>query len=103
MACLEDELDLIEHPWKAQDRRVRYVYCNMNEISLGMLMTNLDAAYRCLVHIVHLAAKHIVQAFSQDGPLMESDFPADTSPADMMKTPKLHMHLVTPSGNSGCL
>jgi hypothetical protein len=83
MACLKDELDSIEHPWKAQDCCVRYVYCDMNEISLGTLTTNLDAAYRCLAHIVHLTAKHIVQAFSQDGPLMESDFPADTSPADI--------------------
>ena len=33
---------------------------------------------RCLAHIVHLAARHIVQAFSQDGPVMESDFQADT-------------------------
>jgi hypothetical protein len=26
MTRLEDKLDLIEHDWKAQDRRVRFVY-----------------------------------------------------------------------------
>ena len=26
MACLEDKLDSIEHDWKAQDRRVRFVW-----------------------------------------------------------------------------
>ena len=40
--------------------------------------------YRCLAHIIHLAAKHIVQAFSQDGPVMESDSPVD-APADLDK------------------
>ncbi|KAN0138441.1 Ribonuclease H-like domain containing protein [Lactarius tabidus] len=59
MSRLEDELNLLEHEWKAPDCRVR-----------------------CLAHIIHLAAKHIVQAFSQDGPIMESDFPMDT-PADL--------------------
>ena len=42
--------------------------------------------HRCLAHIVHLAAKHIVQAFSRDGPAMDPDFPTDstdTSPADL--------------------
>ena len=42
--------------------------------------------HRCLAHIVHLAAKHIVQAFSRDGPAMDPDFPADStdnSPADL--------------------
>jgi hypothetical protein len=42
-----------------------------------MLTSALGVTYRCLTHIVHLAAKHIVQAFSQDGPIMDSDFPED--------------------------
>jgi hypothetical protein len=45
----------------------------------------LDTTHRCLVHIVHLAAKHIVQVFSQEGPLMESEFPLDTLPAGLDK------------------
>jgi hypothetical protein len=32
---------------------------------------------RCLAHIVHLAAKHIVEAFTRDGPVMESELPTD--------------------------
>ena len=42
-----------------------------------MLTPGMDTTYRCLTHIVHLAAKYIVQASSQDGPVMESDFQTD--------------------------
>ena len=38
--------------------------------------------YRWIAHIIHLAAKHIVQVFSQDGPVMDSEFPVD-APADL--------------------
>jgi hypothetical protein len=37
---------------------------------------------RCLAHIVHLAAKHIVEAFTQDGPVMESELPMDDFQTD---------------------
>jgi|HubBroStandDraft_3_1064219.scaffolds.fasta_scaffold765157_2 hypothetical protein len=47
-----------------------------------MLATDLDATHRCLAHIVHLAAKHIVQEFSQLGPLIDSDF-LDALPVDI--------------------
>ena len=47
-----------------------------------IMTTDTDATYRCLAHIVHLAAKHIVQAFSQDDPLTDSDF-LDAPPADV--------------------
>ena len=36
-----------------------------------------------MAHIVHLAAKHIVQAFSEDGPAMELDIPTDAMLADI--------------------
>ncbi|KAN0130476.1 Ribonuclease H-like domain containing protein [Lactarius tabidus] len=62
MARLEDKLDSSECEWKAP-----------------------QCCVRCLVHIVHLAVKHIVQAFSQEGPLMESEFPLDTLPAGLDK------------------
>jgi len=45
------------------------------------ITTDLDA--RCLAHIVHLGAKHIVQAFTQDGPIMDSEFLLDDSQADV--------------------
>jgi hypothetical protein len=48
-----------------------------------MLGITTDLNARCLAHIVHLAAKHIVQAFSQDGPVMESDFIVDAALADV--------------------
>ena len=38
---------------------------------------------RCLAHIVHLSAKHIVQAFSDQGPIMDSDIPTDDSLVDI--------------------
>lgn len=41
---------------------------------------------RCLAHIVHLSAKHIVQAFSEHGPIMDSnisDIPTDDLPVDI--------------------
>jgi hypothetical protein len=47
----------------------------------GTCLTDSDAG--CLAHIVHLAAKHIIQAFSQDGPTIESDFPTDALPANI--------------------
>ena len=49
-----------------------------------MLTLGFHATYRCLAHIVHLAAKHIVQVFSQDGPVMESDLLVD-APAELDK------------------
>ena len=52
--------------------------CSQINYWLGMLTPGLDTTYRCLAHIIHLAAKHIVQAFSQDSPFMESDFPVGT-------------------------
>ena len=48
-----------------------------------MPMTDSGDTHRCLVHIIHLVAKHIVQAFSQDGPLMESESPVDALPLDI--------------------
>ena len=48
------------------------------------LTPSLNATYRCLTHIVHLAAKHIIQAFSASGPVMEPGLPEDT-PADLDK------------------
>ena len=48
------------------------------------LTPSLNATYRCLAHIVHLAAKHIIQAFSASGPVMEPGLPEDT-PADLDK------------------
>ena len=50
-----------------------------------MLMTDSGDTHRCLAHIIHLAAKHIIQAFSQDGPLMESESPVDALPLDIDK------------------
>jgi hypothetical protein len=76
MAHLEDELDTIDHDWRASECRVRYVQSRVFGIT-----TDSDA--RCLTHIIHLAAKHIIQAFSQDGPTMESDFPMDALPANI--------------------
>jgi hypothetical protein len=52
-----------------------------------MMTTDADATYRCLAHIVHLAAKHVVQAFSQDDPLADSDF-LDALPADVDEDPE---------------
>lgn len=37
---------------------------------------------RCLAHIVHLGAKHIVEAFTQDGQNMESEIPMDDFQVD---------------------
>ena len=37
------------------------------------------------MHIIHLSAKHIVQAFSETGLVMESDIPMDASLADIDK------------------
>jgi hypothetical protein len=38
---------------------------------------------RCIAHIVHLAAKHIVEVFTHDGPVMESEIPTDGLQAAM--------------------
>lgn len=77
MAELEDKLDSPERGWKAPQRRVRYVFFRF----FGMT-TDLDPTHRCLAHIIHLAAKHMVQTFSQDGPLMESETAEDALPPD---------------------
>jgi hypothetical protein len=79
MSQLEEELDSFEHGWKAPDRCMRYVFTNITDLDADSCS---NATYRCLAHIVHLAAKHIIQAFSQDSPVMESDFPVD-APADL--------------------
>jgi hypothetical protein len=65
-----------------ESSRLLYEVCGLGIIS-QMLTTDLDAIPRCLAHIVHLAAKHIVQAFSQDSPLMESNFPLEALPTDI--------------------
>ena len=79
MSRLEEELDSPEHHWKASNCCVRYVLTITTNSDTDSC---LDATYRCLAHIVHLAAKHIVQAFSQDGPVMKSDLSVD-APAEL--------------------
>lgn len=75
MTHLEDELDTIERGWRASERRVRYV-------QVLWPLEYLLMPRRCLAHIVHLGAKHIVQAFTRGGPIMELEVPTDDLQAD---------------------
>ena len=52
-------------------------------VACGIILSRFITFHRCLAHIVHLSAKHIVQAFSETGPEMESDIPMDTLLADV--------------------